>query len=97
MASSRLGPQVNSGGKSSGKDRISASGQTGIFQRLEEFVRRILSSRAHGGHDDAGYEARVQRSIRFCVRILTSHLGEPLILGDEASITQIIRTRLEKV
>lgn len=68
-------------------------------QLVEQLARSIISERSGVGHgsDVVPSEVQVHGAVRLCIRILTSHIGEPLMAEDEASIAQSIRTRLVKV
>lgn len=64
---------------------------------VEELARSLLSRQPpDDGHDASATAFQIQGAIRLCVRILTSHVGESLILRDDASLSQMIRTRLVK-
>lgn len=69
-------------------------------QLLERLARSIISERCGRRDSDAAAapsEAQIHGTVRLCIRILTSHIGEPLMVEDEASVAQVIRTRLVKV
>lgn len=75
---------------------------SGAAVRTNQLVEALAHELLAPGHDaDANRgpdrRADVQGAVRLCVRILTSHIGEPLMLGDEASVTQVLNTRLVKV
>lgn len=69
-------------------------------QLVEQLARSLISdqSGSHGyGSDVVPSEVQIHGAVRLCIRILTSHIGEPLMVEDEASVAQAIRTRLVKV
>lgn len=83
-----------------GVARTAASDAARTTQLVEALACTILKRRDFENDDTGGagaHEAHVQGAVRLCIRILTSHIGEPLMLGDEGSISQVIRTRLVKV
>lgn len=101
MASSWQRTEINGKGEHSlRRARPATSDAIRATQLLQELARHLLLS-DHAAADERGdtvtQRANVQGAVRLCVRILTSHIGEPLILGDEASIVQVVRTRLAKV
>lgn len=63
--------------------------------RLIEALARSLFTTGHGTDPPGG--ADIQGAVRLCVRILTSHIGEPLMLGDEACITQVLSAKMMTV
>ncbi|CAN0413486.1 unnamed protein product, partial [Ectocarpus sp. 12 AP-2014] len=68
-------------------------------QLLERLARSIISERCGRRDSDAAAapsEAQIHGAVRLCIRILTSHIGEPLMVEDEASVAQVIRTKLVK-
>ncbi|CAM9847403.1 unnamed protein product, partial [Ectocarpus sp. 13 AM-2016] len=68
-------------------------------QLLERLARSIISERCGRRDSDAAAapsEVQIHGAVRLCIRILTSHIGEPLMVEDEASVAQVIRTRLVK-
>lgn len=67
-------------------------------QLVQQLARRLISERpGRGGPQFTPSEAQVHGAVRLCIRILTSHIGEPLMMDDEASAAQAIRTKLAKV
>lgn len=81
-----------------GASRTASGAAVRTTQLVEALARELLTpghdADANGGSDR---RADIQGAVRLCVRILTSHIGEPLMLGDEASVTQVLNTRLVKV
>lgn len=67
-------------------------------QLVEQLARSLISERSgRHGADVVPSEVQIHGAVRLCIRILTSHIGEPLMVEDEASVAQSIRTRLVKV
>lgn len=68
-------------------------------QLVQQLARSLIISERSRRHDSdvVPSEAQIHGAVRLCIRILTSHIGEPLIVEDEASVAQVIRTRLVKV
>lgn len=67
-------------------------------QLVEQLARSLMSERSgRHGPDAVPSEVQIHGAVRLCIRILTSHIGEPLMVEDEAAVTQAIRTRLVKV
>eukprot|EP00903_Cladosiphon_okamuranus_P012519 g11722.t2 len=66
-------------------------------QLVEQLARSLISER-HGRHgaEVVPSEVQIHGAVRLCIRILTSHIGEPLMVEDEAAVAQAIRTRLVK-
>eukprot|EP00752_Nemacystus_decipiens_P006417 g5780.t2 len=66
-------------------------------QLVEQLARSIIAERSgRHGSDVVPSEVQIHGAVRLCIRILTSHIGEPLMVEDEASVAQAIRTRLVK-
>lgn len=73
-------------------------------QLVQQLARSLISERSGrrttstsaGDAQAAPSEAQIHGAVRLCIRILTSHIGEPLMVEDEASIAQAIRTKLAK-
>ncbi|CAM9606481.1 unnamed protein product [Scytosiphon promiscuus] len=66
-------------------------------QLVQHLARRLISERP--GRVDSQFtpsEGQMHGAVRLCIRILTSHIGEPLMMEDEASAAQAIRTKLAK-
>ncbi|CAM9222888.1 unnamed protein product [Discosporangium mesarthrocarpum] len=78
----------------SGVDSRSESFRTNRL--VEALARTVLDVRSLGG-DVEPTLGQIRAAVRLCLRILTSKIGDPLVLGDEASIAQSIRTRLVKM
>lgn len=67
-------------------------------QLVQQLARSLISERSRRHDTDVvPSEAQIHGAVRLCIRILTSHIGEPLLVEDEASVAQVIRTRLVKV
>lgn len=67
-------------------------------QLVEQLARSLISERSgRHGSDVVPSEVQIHGAVRLCIRILTSHIGEPLMVEDEAAVAQAIRTRLVKV
>ena len=89
-------PSIARVGPSSSSD--AARHTTQLVQQLARSLFDERSGRRTTSADaPAASEAQIHGAVRLCVRILTSHIGEPLMVEDEASIAQTIRTRLAKV
>ena len=66
-------------------------------QLVEQLARSIISERSsRHGSNVVPSEVQIHGAVRLCIRILTSHIGEPLMVEDEASVAQAIRTKLVK-
>lgn len=63
-----------------------------------QLARSLMTGR-RGQHGAAVVpsEAQISKATRLSNVILSSHIGEPLMAADEASVVQAIRTRLVKV
>lgn len=91
--------QRSMGGASTARGASSSSDAAlHTTQLVERLARSIISERSgRHGSDVVPSEVQIHGAVRLCIRILTSHIGEPLMVEDEASIAQAIRTRLVKV
>ena len=77
----------------------SASDNARTTNLVQELARNLITPRRRGQHE-AGVipsQEKVNKAMKLCIMILTSHIGEPLMATDEASVVQAIRTRLVKV
>lgn len=82
----------------SSRERRSSFDAQHTTQLVQDLARTVLSGSARQGEPSAApSETEIHGALRLCIRILTSHIGEPLMAEDEASVTQAIRTRLVKV
>lgn len=93
-------PRQRSMGDSSTAREASAPSDAALHttRLVEQLARSLISARSsRHGLDVAPSEVQIHGAVRLCIRILTSHIGEPLMVEDEASIAQAIRTKLVKV
>lgn len=88
----RVGPPSSSDAARHTTQLVQQLAHSLLFERSG---RRTTSTSA--GAQAAPSEAQIHGAVRLCIRILTSHIGEPLMVEDEASIAQAIRTKLAKV
>ncbi|CAM9311005.1 unnamed protein product [Laminaria digitata] len=71
-----------------------AARTTNLVTRLARGL--ITGQRGQHGAGVVPSEAQINKAARLCSVLLTSHIGESLMAADEASVVQVIRTRLVK-
>lgn len=90
--------QRSMGAPSTGRGpSLSSDAALHTTQLVEQLSRSLISEQSGRHSDVVPSEVQIHGAVRLCIRILTSHIGEPLMVEDEASAAQAIRTRLVKV